>query len=133
MASNIVRKLFNLSLWNTSAAAINFVANILIAKILGIDVFGEFAYLSSITALFSLLIIFIPPNYAIIRYQDDTKFKFVFTAFFTLFSVLLIIPVLLFQNLTDIPVWLFYMFAFSTSFQAYIDTSLQAENKLNRY
>lgn len=133
MAANIVRKLFNLSLWNTSAAAINFVANILIARILGIDVFGEFAYLSSIAALFSLIFIVIPPNYAIIRYQDDEKFKFVFTSFFILINILLIIPVLIFQHLTLIPFWLFYIFVFSTSFQIYIDTCLQAENKLNHY
>nr|HRQ28889.1 hypothetical protein [Saprospiraceae bacterium] len=133
MAANIVRKLFSLSLWNTSAAAINFVANVLIARILGIDVFGEFAYLSSLAALFSLIFIVIPPNYAIMRYQDDEKFKFVFTSFFILINVLLIIPVLIFQHLTQIPFWLFYIFVFSTSFQIYMDTCLQAENKLNHY
>ncbi len=133
MAAGIVRKLFDLSVWNTAAAGINFLTNIVIARALGVDVFGEFAYLSAVAGLFSLLFILIPPNYAIIRYQDDPSFRFIYTAYFIFVNVLLFIPVVLFLQYTDIPFWLFYLFIFSGSFQAYIDVVLQAENKLKRY
>jgi hypothetical protein len=133
MASGIVRKLFNLSVWNTAAAGINFLANILIARALGVDVFGEFVYLSAIAGLISLLFVLIPPNYAIIRYQDDPSFRFTYTAYFIFINVLLFIPVVLLKEYANIPFWLFYLFVFSSSFQAYIDVVLQAENKLKRY
>lgn len=133
MASGIVRKLFDLSVWNTAAAGINFLANILIARSLGIEIFGEFVYLSAIAGLISLLFVIIPPNYAIIRYQDDPSFRFTYTAYFILINGLLFIPVVVLSQYTKIPVWLFYLFVFSGSFQAYIDVVLQAENKLKQY
>lgn len=130
---SILKKLFDLSIWNTASAAINFFSNILIVKIFGIDVFGDLAYLGSIVGIFSLVYLIIPTNFSIIRYQEDPEFKYILTAFYLISSILLLILSLVFYQTISIPLWLFFLYGWTTCFQSYFDISLQAENKLQKY
>lgn len=130
---NLLKKLYKLSIWNSGAAGLNFISNILIAKLLGTAIFGDLFYLSSMVGIFSLILIIIPPNYSLIKYQDDPTYKYLLGAFYLLAWILLIIPVWIFRGLTDLPFYLFYLYTFSFSLQSYFDIKFQAENKLNRY
>jgi hypothetical protein len=129
----LLKKLYSLSLWNTAAAGLNFLSNLVIAKTMGIAIFGELIYLSSLTGIFTLIATIIPSNYSIIRYQDDPDFKFILARFYMIVWFLLMIPVIIFQHWVDLPFWLFYLYVFSTSIQGFFDISFQAENRLNRY
>lgn len=129
----LLKKLLNLSIWNTSAAGLNFLSNLVIAKAMGVAIFGKLFYISSLVGIFSLILILVPPNYSVIKYQDDDKYRYILSAFYIQVWILLILPVIIFHHLVDIPVWLFYLFAFTTSLQSYFDITFQAENKLNRY
>ena len=126
-------KLYSTTIWNTSAAGLNFLTNLLIVRIFGLPVFGELAYISSIAALFSLVFIILPGNYSLVRYQDDPEFKYLLAAFYLTGSILIAILSLVFAPMVHLhPVWLFLL-ACSLAFQGFFDISLQAENKLNFY
>jgi len=131
--SELLNKLYKLSFWNTAAAGVNFLSNLIIAKALGVAIFGKLIYMGSLAGLFGLILIIIPPNFSLIRYQEDDKYKYLLSAYYILGMGLLIIPVLIFQSLIELPVWLFYLFVFSTSLQGYFDISFQAENRLKGY
>jgi hypothetical protein len=131
--TGLLKKLYNLSVWNTAAAGLNFLSNLVIAKTLGVEVFGDLFYLSSLTGIFTLILVIIPPNYSLIRYQDDPEYKYLLARFHTYAWLLLWIPVLIFHQLVDIPFWLFYLYVFSISIQGFFDISFQAENRLTRY
>lgn len=131
--SILLKKLYKLSVWNSGAAGLNFISNILIAKLLGTAIFGDLFYLSSLVGILTLILIIIPPNYSLIKYQDDDSYKYMLSGFYIFSWLLLIIPVWLFRSWVDLPFWLFYLFTFSFSLQSYFDIKLQAANKLNSY
>lgn len=130
---SILKQLIKLSVWNTSAAGINFLTNLLIVGIFGLEVFGDLAYISSLTGLLSLVYLLLPSNFSIIRYQEDPEFRYLFTAFYLLASLGLLLICLLLHMKTDVPFWLFFLYSWSFCLQSYFDISLQAENRLQRY
>ena len=129
----LLRKLIELSSWNTLAAGINFLTNLLVVKIFGLDTFGELALIGSLSGIMSLVFIILPGNYAIMKYQDDKEFRYGFTAFYLLGLIVLFFLCLLFGRHSGIPTGLFFLFAGIFSLQGYFDVCLQAENKLRTY
>jgi hypothetical protein len=130
---NLLKKLYKLSIWNSGAAGLNFISNILIAKLLGTAIFGDLFYLGSLVGIFTLILIIVPPNYSLIKYQDDPTYKYLLGSFYIFAWTLMIIPVWVFKSWVDLPFYLFYLYTFSFSLQSYFDIKFQAENKLNRY
>lgn len=129
------RKLGGITFWNVLTAGINFITNYFIVRWLGLDVLGQFTVISSWAAIGTLLYSFIPPNYSLIRIQDDRSFEQLLALFFMLASIgyLLYLSVIFGLGLVPISLGLFVFLAFPMAWQSYFDIVLQAENRLLLY
>jgi hypothetical protein len=131
--TSLLKKLFELSIWNSTAAAINFLSNILIVTIFGLHSFGDLAYISSLSGIFSIFFLVLPSNFSLIRYQEDPDYKYIFSSFYLYASLILLGLAFLFAYLVDIPAWLLFLFSWSLIMQSYFDIRYQAENSLKSY
>jgi hypothetical protein len=135
----VYKKLFKLSSINILTGLINFLSTILIVKIFGIELLGEFAMFSSYIAIITLVFAIIPPNLSVMKLQDDNNFNNIFVTSYLICNILIIIVVsiLYYFNSSffglEVNLWLVILFILMYSFFNLIDIQSQAKNKLQRY
>jgi len=129
------QKLLKIFSINMISALINFLSTILILRLFGLKIFGQFAILSSYIGIFTLIYIIIPSNYAIFKIQDDNKFKetLFFNYIFSSFLIILLIYVSSLFIEYQAFIELIILFSILTGIMSYFDTYLQAFNKLDKY
>lgn len=133
------KKLFKLSSINIITGLINFLSTILIVKIFGLNIFGEFSIFSAYIAMVTLIFAIIPPNLSVMKLQDDNNFNnILITAylFCNIIIVLLLSTLYYFSNNffgLQVNLWVVILFILMYSFFNLIDIQSQAENKLQRY
>ncbi len=120
---------------NFIGAIINFLSTILIIRLFGLEIFGQFAVISAYVGLFTLIYIIIPPSYAVFKIQDDDEFgKILFLNYLIAsFLVGVIIFISNFFIVYNADIKLIILFAISIGFMNYFDVYLKAFNKLDRY
>lgn len=129
------KKLGGITFWNILTAGINFVSSYFIVQWLGLNILGDFTIISSYVGLGTLIFAIIPPNFSVIRIQDDQSFEGTLALFFVLSGFVYVIYLLavMMLGLVQIPFELLLFFAFPLAFQNYFDIVLQAENRLLFY
>lgn len=133
------KKLFKLSSINILTGLINFLSTILIVKIFGLNIFGEFAIFSSYIAIITLVFAIIPPNLSVMKLQDDNKFNNILMTAYLVCNILIIIILSILyyfnNNLFGLKVdlWVVISFILMYSFFNLIDIQSQAKNRLQSY
>jgi hypothetical protein len=126
-------KVIDLSFWNTLAAGLNFLSNVLIVKAGGLALFGSYSYILSCVGMLSLVHVLLPASYAVMRLQDDTRFIEIYSSFYSwsLFLILLLCVPLAW--LVQIPWHVTAIFSLSVLLPYYADTVFQSQNRLSYY
>jgi hypothetical protein len=135
----VYKKLFKLSSINILTGIINFLSTILIVKMFGLNIFGEFAIFNAYLAIITLSFIIIPPNFSVTRLQDDNDFNNILTTAYLLCNISIIIILFIlyyfYNNFfgLDINLWVIILSILMKSFFNLIDIQSQAKNKLQIY
>lgn len=131
----MLNKLAQIASWNFLSAFLNFALNYVLAKQLGNSFFGEFSLYSSKIALLGLIYILIPSNYAVVKFQEDKKFKTIYFSFHLISAIVFL--GLLFVSVAigylNLPVYSMFLFSFPMFFINFFDSAFQAEGKLSQY
>lgn len=135
----LVAKLFKLSSINILTGLINFLSTILIVKIFGLNIFGDFAIFSAYSAIATLVFAIIPPNLSIMKLQDDNNFNSILMTAYLMCNIFIIIILSIlyyFDNNffgLEVHLWVVIVFILMYSFFNLIDIQSQARNSLQRY
>lgn len=135
----LIKKLFKLSSINILTGLINFLSTILIVKIFGLNIFGEFSIFSAYIAMFTLIFAIIPPNLSVMKLQDDNSFNNILITAYLICNVLIIITLFILYYFSDnffglqVNLWVVIVFILMSSFFNLIDIQSQAKNRLKRY
>lgn len=135
----ILKKLLKLSSINIITSVINFISTIIIIQIFGLNTFGEFAIFTSYMGIFTLLYIIIPPNFSVMKIQDDKSFNNILICSYLLSGLLSIFLLYLIYYIKsdffglNLNIYLAIIFLLMYSFFNFIDIQSQANNTLTRY
>lgn len=133
------KKLFKLSSINIITGLINFLSTVLVVKIFGLNIFGEFAIFSAYIAIVTLVFAIIPPNLSVMKLQDDNNFNSILITAYLMCNILIIIvlSILYYFNNNffglEVNLWVVILFILMYSFFNLIDIQSQARNRLERY
>jgi hypothetical protein len=127
------KKLTQIASLNIISAIINFGLNFFLARNFGNEFFGEFSLFNAKIALLGLIFIIIPSNYAVVKIQDDEKFKSVYFSFYILGGIIFLFELIVSNRFhyIHLPVLTIFLFSYPTFFLNFFDCALQADNKLN--
>ena len=128
----IFLKFFSINLFG---AGLNFVTTILVVKLFGLDIFGDFVILSAYIGLFSLVYILIPSNYAIFKLQDSKNFNNIVFYNYIIGSFIAIITIYISSFFIQFKVNIVFLILLTVlnGFMGYFDIYAQAYNKLEIY
>lgn len=135
----LIKKLFKLSSINILTGLINFLSTILILKIFGLNIFGEFSIFSAYIAMITLIFAIIPPNLSVMKLQDDNSFNSILMTAYLMCNVLIIVTLFILYYFNDnffglqVNLWVAIVFILMSSFFNLIDIQSQAKNRLKRY
>lgn len=127
------KKLTQITSLNIFSALINFGLNFFLARYFGNEFFGEFSLFNAKTAILGLIFIIIPSNYAVVKFQDDDKFKSIYFSFYILGGIFFLLELFVAHsfNYLHLPVLTIFLFSYPSFFLNFFDCALQADNKLN--
>jgi O-antigen/teichoic acid export membrane protein len=131
----MLKKISQIVSWNILTAFFNFGLNFVLARQLGNAFFGEFSLYNAKIALLGLIFIIIPSNFAVVKFQDDKRFKGIYFTFYVLggFVFLTLLFVCWGIGYLNLPVYSMFLYSFPMFFINFFDCALQADNKLNQY
>jgi hypothetical protein len=135
----LFKKFFKLSSINIITGLINFFSTIIIVKIFGLFTFGEFAIFSVYIALLTIFFSILPPNYSVMKLQDNVSFLNIIQTSYFLFNILITIFISIIYYINsnflglEISIWIVLLYIAMYSFFNFIDIKSQATNTLNRY
>jgi hypothetical protein len=127
-----IKPLLKINIWNVLYSTINFLTNILIVRVLSVEIFGEFMVLNTYIAIGGLLFILIPSSIAVFQYQDDKSFKDIYFSFFVAMSLIYLVYLII-LSVFDIGGLIFIFYALMYIWYSYIDITYQALNQLKDY
>lgn len=126
-------KLIGLTLWNSLSAGINFLSNIFIARMGGVELFGTYSFILSTVGMLSLMQVFLPSSYAVIRLQDDSKFIGLYSSFYGWSLLLILFFCIPISPMVGLSWSVLAIFTCSILLPYYADAIFQSENRLKHY
>jgi hypothetical protein len=130
-----LRRLVNSTFFNLVSSFVGFVTNYFIIRWFGLSYLGELSIINSFVGMGSLIYTIIPPNYSIIKWQDEKKFPALLLSYYILATIPFLTYIFLgyYFNLSSLSLGVFFSFSLPLVYQNYFDIYLQAENKLDFY
>ena len=132
----LLNKLLKINLWNIIFSLFNLLSSFLIVRVLGVSILGEYTVINVYIAFSALIIVAIPPNLAVYKYQDEADFPKIHSSYFVCVSLIsgLILAVSAFVFL-EIEVCLLYLIAYAVgiAWNNYFDVYFQARGLLKEY
>lgn len=132
----LLNKLLKINLWNIIFSLFNLLSSFLIVRVLGVSILGEYTVINVYIAFSALIIVAIPPNLAVYKYQDEADFPKIHSSYFVCISIIsgLILAVSAFVFL-EIEVCLLYLIAYAVgiAWNNYFDVYFQARGLLKEY
>ena len=132
----LLNKLLKINLWNIIFSLFNLLSSFLIVRVLGVSILGEYTVVNVYIAFSALIIVAIPPNLAVYKYQDEVDFPKIHSSYFVCISIIsgLILAVSAFVFL-EIEVSLLYLIAYAVgiAWNNYFDVYFQARGLLKEY
>ena len=132
----LLNKLLKINLWNIIFSLFNLLSSFLIVRVLGVSILGEYTVVNVYIAFSALIIVAIPPNLAVYKYQDEADFPKIHSSYFVCVSLIsgLILAVSAFVFL-EIEVCLLYLIAYAVgiAWNNYFDVYFQARGLLKEY
>ncbi|OKS88468.1 hypothetical protein [Mucilaginibacter polytrichastri] len=132
----MLKKLGSITVLSSLGALLNFFTTFIIVHKLGLGVLGQFTIVNSITGLCSLIYTILPPNYSIFKYQDDSDYKFILSAFYIVATapfILILYIAYLFHSFSGLSFSIIVFNGLTTIGFYYYDIVYQATNRLYRY
>ena len=129
------KKLTKIFSINFLGAGINFITTILVVKLFGLEIFGDYVILSSLVGLFTLIYTVIPPNFAIFKLQDDKSFYniFIFNYIFNSFIITIVLYLSTYIIDYKFNIFLILLFGILNGLMEYFNVYSQAINKSDKY
>jgi hypothetical protein len=127
------KKIFAISFANGLNSVLGFLTTFLIVRFISVDVLGEYTVFLSMIGLISIVFSIIPPNYSVIKFQEDVFFKNILFLNYIIVSILILLALIVFDLFIKIDVLKVFVFVVSTGFLNYIDIYSQAKSKLKSY
>ena len=127
------KKIFAISFVNGLYSVLGFLTTFLIVRFISIDVLGEYTVFLSMIGLVSILYSIIPPNYSVIKLQEDLFFENILFLNYIIVSIMIFLALIVFDLFINIDVLKIFAFVVSTGFLNYIDIYSQAKSTLKSY
>ena len=127
------KKIFAISFVNVLNSVLGFLTTFLIVRFISVDVLGEYTVFLSMIGLVSIVFSIIPPNYSVIKFQEDVFFENILFLNYIVVSILIFLALIVFDFFIKIDVLKIFVFVVSTGFLNYIDIYSQAKSKLKSY
>lgn len=127
------KKIFAISFVNVLNSVLGFLTTFLVVRFISVDVLGEYTVFLSMIGLISVVFSIIPPNYSVIKFQEDVFFKNILFLNYIIVSILIFLALIVFDLFIKIDVLKIFVFVVSTGFLNYIDIYSQAKSKLKSY
>jgi len=127
------KNFFALSLVNGLNSFFGFLSTFLIVRFISVDVLGQYTVFLSMIGLTSILYSIIPPNYSVIKFQEDVFFRNILFLNYIIISIFIFFALLVFDFFINIDVLKTAVFIVSTGFLNYVDIYSQANSRLKNY
>jgi hypothetical protein len=108
--------------------------NILVVRVLGVAIFGEYVVLNTYIAIGGLIYILIPTSLAVFAYQDDKNFKNIYFSFFVTASAIYLIYLIIISSFAKTGGIIFIFYALTSIWiNYYTNVVFQATKRLKEY
>lgn len=131
----ISRKVSSPIIVNICTASINLLVTTIIVRIMSLELIGEYTIFLAKILLINLLYIILPPNYILVKLQDDNRYIGIYNTYYMCFSIINIVAiiVLCLVGYFKTPIWLTLFFILTYIPKNYFDVTLVVKDKLVWY
>jgi len=130
-----LKKIYSPIILNVLTAVANLASTFTIVHYIGIELVGKFAIFQAKIVLINLIYIILPPNYILVKIQDNIKYLGIYNSYYILSACIntILIVILTYIGYFELPYWITLLYVISYIPKNYFDVTFTANNKLFWY